>query len=266
MAKLIHLEVETPERTIIIPATRLKAVRAISDAYDAFNKTCRVMIDRSDCFAKSYEALADNNFLCLVRKHQELAGQEDKIRVPVIFAFNYAQRVFLSSAMELCLMFQHINSVDFLAQLMPDRMAQLKNLESLLRSKNKRHQIKSWDKWTSLDRSVRLEQLRELQGFSSLEKAAPLFDDVYGSGCFNLAWGKDEHGLLAQEYREYQTLRNGILHRGGELSSGTRIEATERDIATTFEDAKRFRKALLRLSDWCRVWWFDQLAISEEKG
>lgn len=102
MAKPIHLEVETPERTIIIPAFRLKAVRAITDVYDGFNRTCVVMIDRSDWFGNSWEALADSNFQCLLRKHPELAGQEDRFATPFTFAFNYAQRVFLFSAIELC--------------------------------------------------------------------------------------------------------------------------------------------------------------------
>ncbi|MEK6408929.1 MAG: hypothetical protein AABN34_18555 [Acidobacteriota bacterium] len=246
------------------PASRLREAAAISGVYDHINKTCLVIIDRSMWFAKSYEALADNNFQLLVRKHQRLAGQEDNFREPVIFAFNYAQRVFLCSAMELCLMHQHSNSVALLAQLLPERMAQLKHLQALLKRRYKKYQIKSWGEWAALDRSVQLEHLRELS-FANLEAAATLFGDIYGSACFDLAWGEDEHRQLAEQYGDYQTLRNGILHRGGEFSSGARIEATETDISTTFEDTKRFQDAILRLSDWCRVWWIGQLAETPAK-
>ncbi len=99
--------------------------------------------------------------------------------------------------------------------------------------------------------------MRELS-FSTLQVAGRLFDDIYGDGCFDSAWGAETHNRLKSEYLDYQTLRNGILHRGGELSSGVMIEASERDIETTFEDSKRFRDAILSLSNWCCASWLNR--------
>lgn len=242
--------------TLKISSSRPPDRAFVEDLYDHINKTCLVMVDRSMWFAKSYEALADNNFACLVRKHPQLAGKDDSFCVPVVYACSYAQRVFLCSAMELCLMHQHTNSVTLLFQLQPSRTTELCHLLELLK---KKHKIKNWEQWTALDWDLRLQQLRELS-FSSVGAAAKLFDDIYGTACFDVAWGKEPHQQLAGQYKDYQVLRNGILHRGGEFSSGDNIGATEADIARTFDDGKRFRDAILRLSDWCRRWWIGQLA------
>lgn len=242
--------------TVKTRAPGLRNSATIDALYDHIDQTCLVMIDRSMWFAKSYEALAVDDFSPLVRRHPRLAGKHRDFREPVICAFTYAQRVFLCSAMELCLLNQYTNSVLLLSQLWPVKVRQLTHLLDLLKRK---HKIKTWDAWDRLSVDVKLEKLRELS-FSSLPGAAGLFGDIYGPDCFDLAWGKNKYERLQQQYRDYQTLRNGIVHRGGELSSGAKIEATEADIATAFEDAQRFRDALHQLSQWCRVWWLNQTA------
>jgi len=128
----------------------------------------------------------------------------------------------------------------------------------------KEHKIKTWDEWNRLQWDLKFEKLRTLS-FSRLSNAALLFEDIYGFGCFDLAWGHEVHARLDQRYTKYQTLRNGILHRGGELSSGEKIEASETEIAITLDDAKLFREAILRLSQWCRHWWIEK-AIQTNKG
>ncbi len=100
------------------------------------------------------------------------------------------------------------------------------------------------DEWLSFDTETRFQYLRELS-FSSLQSAGPLFDDIYGSGCFDAAWGAQAHKRLASQYRDYQTLRNGILHRGGELNSGIMIQANDSDLKATFGDSVRFRDSIL---------------------
>jgi nicotinamidase-related amidase len=87
------------------------------------------------------------------------------------------------------------------------------------------------------------------------QAAGRLFDDIYGQGCFDAAWGPTMHSEIATRYGNYQDLRNGILHRGGELTSGARIDVTEADIQATVRDAEEFRDAILRLSAWCCEWW-----------
>ena len=153
--------------------------------------------------------------------------------------------------MELCLLLQHLNSVALLIQFQPSRAKSLVNLEKQLKKKK---EIKSLDQWLGLGWETQFQYLRELS-FSKLDSAGRFFDDIYGSGCFNAAWGAEAHQRLALQYQDYQTLRNGIVHRGGELNSGIMIEASERDLEATFEDSRRFRDALLALSDWCCKWW-----------
>lgn len=230
---------------------------SINATYDHIDHICLVMIDRSMWFAKSYDALADDNFAPLVQKYPWLPQKQNDFRKPVVFAFSYAQRVFLCSAMELCLLHQYANAVAIIEQEWPSRVHQLKHLLEEL----KRYKIKSWAEWDRLQWEAKIEKLRKLS-FSNLRAASTLFGDIYGSDCFDLAWGEKEHKRLDEQYSEYQTLRNGIVHRGGELSSGAKIEATEADIAKTFEDAQRFRDAIHQLSRWCRAWWLERVVHS----
>lgn len=246
-------------------AVHLRDLKRINATYDHINHICLIMVERSMWFAKSYEALAENDLECLIRKNQNLADKTVEVRLPLVFAFSYAQRVFLCSAMELCLMHQHSNSVFLLDNLWPSRLTRLEHLLEQMKKMRKEDKIRSWSEWGLLDWDRRKELLRKLS-FSSLRSAASLFDDIYGPDCFDLAWGKVGHERLASQYETYQTLRNGILHRGGELSSGTCIEATDADIATTLEDAERFREAIHQLSDWCRAWWIEQLAKSKPEA
>jgi hypothetical protein len=248
--------------TIKIRALGLGNRARIAALYDHIDQTCLVMIDRSMWFAKSYEALSLDEFAPLVHKHPRLTGKQREFREPVILAFSYAQRVFLCSAVELCLLHQHANSVLLLAQMWPTEIRQLSHLIEQLKKKRK---VRTWDEWDGFSWDAKLEMLRELS-FSRLQSAVELFGDIYGADCFDLAWGRDGHEQIQRLYEDYQDLRNGIVHRGGELSSGAKIEATEGDIVTAFQDAKRFRDALQGLSRWCRSWWLKRLASSHPKA
>jgi hypothetical protein len=228
---------------------------SVKDMFAKMDETCLVVIDRSMWFAKAYDALAVGDFAALVARHSQLRGHEQQFCTPVVYAFSYAQRVFLCSAMELCLLLQHLNSVALLIQIEPSRTKSLVNLEAQLKKKR----IKSLDEWLSFSWETRFQYLRELS-FSSLKSASRLFDDIYGPGCFDAAWGTEVHQRLASQYHEYQTLRNGILHRGGELNSGIMIEANESDLEATFEDSRRFRDSILELSNWCHKWWVKRCA------
>jgi hypothetical protein len=219
--------------------------------YDSMDQTCLVMIDRSMWFAKSFEALQATNFSLLVEQYSDLRGREDEFHEPVTYAFSYAQRVFLCSAMELCLLHHHQNSVAFLIQQMPQRIDRLTNLLKFLKRK---HYAQTIDEWIALDWDVRFQHLRELS-FSNLAAAARLFEDIYGNKCLLQAWGATTYADLDSKYQQYQLLRNGILHRGGELNSGAKITATEKDIEAAFNDSKLFRDAILALSRWCYRWW-----------
>jgi len=209
------------------------------------------MIDRSMWFAKSFEALKIDNFRCLVEQSSYLRGREDEFREPLTYAFSYAQRVFLCSAMELCLLHHHQNSIAFLIQQLPQRSSSLTNLLKFLKRKNYASTI---DEWIALDWDLQFQHLRELS-FSNLAAAGRLFDDIYGSNCFDRAWGAKTYAQLDSEYQKYQLLRNGILHRGGELNTGAKITANDDDIETAFRDSELFRDAILALSRWCYRWW-----------
>jgi hypothetical protein len=240
--------------TGIWPARRIGIIivrTSLEKLYAAMDQTCLVMIDRSMWFAKSFEALSDADFRSLTERHPKLRRNEQNFREPVVYAFSYAQRVFLCSAMEMCLLYHHANSVALLVQRVPERIPSLTNLLKILK---KKYGVKTLNEWVALDWEIRLRQLRELS-FSNLQAASDLYDNIYGSCCFDSVWGAETHSKLASKYRKYQLLRNGILHRGGELSSGVNIEASELDIETTFEDSKNFRDTILTLSRWCYTWW-----------
>lgn len=134
---------------------------------------------------------------------------------------------------------------------------EIPSLTKLLAILKRKHGVKTLNEWIALDWEIRFQHLRELS-FSNLRDASRFFEDIYGVGCFDSAWGTETHGCLVSQYREYQTLRNGILHRGGELSSGAKIEASEHDIEATFEDSRRFRDAILSLLNWCCSWWLNR--------
>jgi hypothetical protein len=229
---------------------------SLENLYAAMDQTCLVMIDRSMWFAKSYEALKVENFRSLIEVNSHLRGREHEFREPVTYAFSYAQRVFLCSAMELCLLHHHQNSVAFLIQQMPQRTGSLTNLLKFLKRKNYASTIEDW---IALDWSLRFQHMRELS-FANLAAASRLFDDIYGAGCFDRAWGAETHAQLDSEFQRYQLLRNGILHRGGELNTGDKITASDDDIEIAFRDSKFFRDAILALSKWCYQWWRTQIA------
>jgi len=228
----------------------------INELYDHMNQTCLVLIDRSMWFERLHDAVRADGFASVVRRNRRLAGKQSEFAEPVRFAFSYAQRVFLCSAMEWCLMHQFINSVALLEQLSPSGLRELRALHQTLKKKFK---IRSWDEWTKLPRPVRHEQLRQLS-FSRLATAEELFADIYGKNCLLSALGRDYRDRLAEQYEQYQTLRNGILHRGGETASGAKIEASEADLRSAFEDARLFRDGILRLSAWCRERWLARVA------
>jgi hypothetical protein len=233
----------------LMPTTKM----SLETAFREMDETCIVMIDRSNLFAKSFGALSDRNFRGLVDRYPELRGVESQFREPVTYAFSYAQRVFLCSAIEACLVYHHANSVALLIQRVPDQIPRLANVLEFLR-KRKWYGVKTLDQWIALDWKVQLTHLRELS-FSNLQTAGRFFDDVYGGGCFDTVWGADVNAIFSSRYADYQLLRNGILHRGGETSSGDNIPAAEKDFEGTFEDALSFRDAILALSAWCYDWW-----------
>src|SRR5207249_4467323 len=177
-------------------------------------------------------------------------GREQEFLKPVTYAFSYAQRVFLCSAMELCLLHHHLNSVVLLIQRLPELTDSLTNLLKFLG----KYKIKTLDEWLVQNWDVRCQQLRDMS-FSNLSAAARYFDDIYGSNCFDKVWDQDTHRQLDSQYQQYQLLRNGILHRGGELNTGVMITANDSDIEAAFHDSKLFRDAILALSRWCYDWW-----------
>ena len=226
---------------------------SLETAFSAMDDTSIVMIDRSNLFAKSFRALSDGNFRALVDRYPELRGAEAQFHEPVVYAFSYAQRVFLCTAMEMSLVYHHANSVALLIQRAPERTSSLTNLLEFLRAR-KKYKQKTLADWVALDWDVRLAHLRELS-FSRLETASRFFNDIYGADCFDRAWGAEVHVTLGARYSEYQDMRNGILHRGGEISSGLNIPASEADFESTFNEALSFREAILALSRWCYDWW-----------
>lgn len=225
---------------------------SLETAFRAMDETCIVMIDRSNLLAKSFGALSDHNFRALVDRYPELRGVEAESRQPVVYAFSYAQRVFLCSAIEMSLVYHHANSVALVIQRTPERTSSLTNLLEFLRRRKKFKGTLA--DWVALDWDVRLTHLRELS-FSGLQTASRFFDDIYGGSCFDTVWGAEAHAALSARYSNYQDLRNGILHRGGEVSSGVNISADETDFEATFKDALSFREAILALSSWCYDWW-----------
>jgi hypothetical protein len=226
---------------------------SLETAFAAMDQTCLVMIDRSMWFAQTYNALKDDEFEILTQRYPVLRDAEQDFRTPLRYAHSYAQRAFLCSAMEACLVYHHANSATLLIQRRPEQIPRLTNLLELLR-KRKWYGVKTLDEWIALDWDTRLTHLRELQ-FSRLPVTARFFDDIYGTGCFDSVWGTDAHATLSARYSDYQDLRNGILHRGGETSSGEHIHAEESTFESTFNDALSFRDAILGLSRWCYDWW-----------
>ena len=150
-------------------------------------------------------------------------------------------------------MYHHANSAALLIQRRPQQIPRLGNLLEFLK-KRKWYGVKTLDGWLALDWETRLTQLRELS-FSRLPGVSRFFDDIYGKGCFDSVWGVESHAKLTSQYSDYQDLRNGILHRGGETSSGEHIHAEEPSFESTFNDAQEFRDAILSLSRWCYHWW-----------
>jgi hypothetical protein len=231
-----------------MPTTKM----TLETAFEAMDRTSTVMIDRSNLFSKSFEALSNRNFHPVVDRFPELCGSESEFRTPLIYGFSYAQRVFLCSAIEMSLVYHHANSVGLVISRTPERISSLTNLMKVLHDRKKFKGTLA--DWVALDDDVRFTQLRELS-FSRLGIASRFFDDIYGSGCFDTVWGAERHATLATCYSKYQDLRNGILHRGGEVSSGVNIPADEDDFKATFDDALSFRDAVLTLSRWCYDWW-----------
>ncbi len=226
---------------------------SLETAFAATDQTCLVMIDRSMWFAQTYNAFKDDDFQILTQRYPVLRNAEQDFRTSLRYAHSYAQRAFLCSAMEACLVYQHANSAALLIQRRPEQIPRLTNLLEFLR-KRKWYGVKTLDEWIELDWDTRLTHLRELQ-FSRLPVTARFFDDIYGTGCFDSVWGADAHATLSTRYSDYQVLRNGILHRGGETSSGEHIPAEESSFESTFNDALSFRDAILGLSRWCYDWW-----------
>ncbi len=229
------------------------AKTSVETLFAALDKTCDVLIDRSNLMSKSFAALSDHNFGPLVDRYPDLRGKEQVFREPVVYGFCYAQRVFLCSAIEACLVYCHANSVALFIQRTPDQISRLTNLLQFLKGR-KWYGVKTLTEWIALDWDVRFTNVRELS-FSNLETASRFFDDIYGAGCFDTVWGVDAHSALSSRYAEYQLLRNGILHRGGETNSGVKITADERDFESTFNDSLAFRDAIQALSRWCYDWW-----------
>src|ERR1700690_3913651 len=74
-------------------------------------KTFLVMLDRSMWFSPSYESLIADDMKALVLHHPKLQNQQKRIKEPLTFAFSYAQKVFLCTAIEEQLLQHYINSL-----------------------------------------------------------------------------------------------------------------------------------------------------------
>jgi hypothetical protein len=226
---------------------------SLKTMFGAMDQTCLVMIDRSMWFGQTFQALNDDEFQILLRRYPDLRNGDKGFREPLRYAFSYAQRVFLCSAIETCLVYHYANSAALFIQRCPDQISRLTNLLQFLK-KHKRYGVKTLDDWIGLDWDLRLTHLRELQ-FSRLSVASRFFDDIYGVGWFDSVWGADAHATISARYSDYQDLRNGILHRGGETNSGNHISADGRGFESVFNDALAFRDAILTLSRRCYDWW-----------
>ncbi|MGB8991272.1 MAG: hypothetical protein WCD80_04380 [Desulfobaccales bacterium] len=218
------------------------------------NKTLLVMLDRSMWFSPSYEALISDNMKSLVLRHPHLNGQQNKIREPLTFAFSYAQRVFLCTAIEQQLLQHYINSLALYNQFVNDNMRSFLVLKQWI---EERRNLPSWDEWIQFTADKKLKSLKELS-FSSLSKAQDFFREIYSEDCFKSALTDRGYKAFLSAYQNFQEVRNGILHRGGEYKNGKRIEATEVEIRETFNTAKKVRDQILSFSEWCLAWWLNK--------
>lgn len=215
------------------------------------NKTLLVMLDRSMWFSPSYEVLIADDMNALIRQHPNLRNQQTKIIEPLTFAFSYAQKVFLCTAIEEQLLQPYINSLGLFNQFIKDDFSSFSVLKLWVED---RRNLPTWNEWTLSDGNKKLKHLKELS-FSSLSTAQKFFREIYGEDCFKSALAEEGYKELLTTYQQYQESRNGILHRGGELKSGERIEASEKEIKETFNNAKKIRDQILIFSKWCLNWW-----------
>jgi len=223
----------------------------ISKVYEHMNKTLQVMLDRSMWFSPSFEALIADDMKALVLHHPNLKNQQNKIKEPLTFAFSYAQKVFLCTAIEEQLLQHYINSLALFNQFIKNDLARFSVLKQWIAE---RRSLPSWNDWNQLNREKKLKFLKELS-FSNLSKAQEFFREIYEEDCFQSALTEKGYKDFLSSYQQYQEARNGILHRGGELKNGARIEATEVEIKETFNTAKKVRDQVLVFSKWCLNWW-----------
>jgi hypothetical protein len=234
----------------------LRFVTEVSTVYDHMDKTFLVMLDRSMWFHPSYESLIANKMSALITYEPKLKGQEESFREPLTFAFGYAQKVFLCTAIEICLLHHYTNSAYFYFNYSKGDFDSLPTLKRWVES---RRDSQGWDKWKELNAEQRLKMMKEMS-FSSLSIANDFFGDIYGKSPFQQALTDNGYKVFLKHFQNIQEQRNGIVHRGGEFKDGSRIEVTKSDIKETYETAKSFRNHLLRFSAWCRDWWIGNIS------
>ncbi len=234
----------------------LRFLTEVSAVYDHMDKTFLVMLDRSMWFHPSYESLIADNMQALTNYEPKLKGQEEAFREPLTFAFGYAQKVFLCTAVEICLLHHYTNSVYFFFNSIRADFDKLPTLRQWVQT---RRDSQGWEKWKGLTADQRMKSMKEMS-FSSLPVANDFFGDIYGKSPFQRALSENDYKEFLKQFQGIQELRNGIIHRGGELKDGSRIEATRSDIKQTYTTAKTFRNNLLRFSAWCRNHWIENVS------
>lgn len=217
-------------------------------------KISAVMFDRSMWFAPVYQTMSRDGFYSLSQSRADLVGKEGSVEEPVRYALGYAQMVLLGTAVELTLLHHYVNSLAIYELLGGD----LRQLAALRRSIESGRRSMSIEAWLALEPEDRNQRLREMS-FSDLPKSQSLFADIYGADCFRSAWTPAGFDDLARGLREMQVKRNGIVHRGGEFNDGTMIQVSAESLSHTLEAAGSVRLRLRLLSEWCRLWWIQDI-------
>jgi len=229
--------------------------------YNHMDKVFLVMLDRSMWFSPAFEAITADDMKALLARNPRLRDTQASAKDSLTFTFSYAQKVFLCTAIEEQLLQHYINSLGLLAQLSGNDLSSFRTLQQWI---GERKGPPSWEEWLLLDRDKKLKMLKGLS-LSNLATAQQFFREIYSEDCFVSALTEEGYKTLLGTYQNLQEERNGILHRGGELRDGRRIEASESEIRETFGLATRVRNQLLVFSKWCHGWWINKVTTNFAK-
>ncbi|MFI5251042.1 MAG: hypothetical protein ACHQQQ_01310 [Bacteroidota bacterium] len=254
------------KRRIIVksPENLDRIIRVLTEVpvvYDHMDRTFLVMLDRSMFFQPSFEALKANKMSALTTQEPKLKGQEESLLEPLTFAFGYAQKVFLCTAVEVCLLHHYTNSAYFFVSYFKGDFDRLPTLKHWVQS---RRDSRDWDNWKNFNSDKQLKTMKEIS-FSNLSVANEFFGDIYGKLPFQQALSDNDYKTFFKIFQSLQEQRNGIIHRGGELKDGLCIEVSSTDMSETYETAKYFRNHLLGFSAWCRDWWLKKFYTKLEE-